>query len=34
LRRHNFAPFVIYRILAAAAILVIIATGLRAASGT
>jgi undecaprenyl-diphosphatase len=34
LRRHNFAPFVIYRILAAAAILVIIATGLRAASGS
>ena len=34
LRRHNFAPFVLYRILAAAAILVIIATGLRAASGT
>ncbi len=34
LRRHNFAPFVIYRILAAAAILIIIATGLRAASGT
>jgi undecaprenyl-diphosphatase len=33
LRRHDFAPFVIYRILAAIAILVIIATGLRAAGG-
>jgi undecaprenyl-diphosphatase len=33
LRRHDFRPFVIYRILAAIAILVIIATGLRAASG-
>jgi undecaprenyl-diphosphatase len=33
LRRHDFTPFVIYRILAAIAILVVIATGLRAASG-
>ena len=33
LRRHDFTPFVIYRVLVAVAILVIIVTGLRAASG-
>jgi undecaprenyl-diphosphatase len=33
LRRHDFTPFVIYRVAAAIAIMIIIAAGLRAASG-
>ena len=33
LRRHDFRPFVIYRIVVAVAVLIVIATGLRAAGG-
>jgi undecaprenyl pyrophosphate phosphatase UppP len=31
-RRHDYTPFVVYRLLAAAAILIIIATGVRDAT--
>jgi len=33
LRRHDFTPFVVYRIVVAVAVFIIIATGLRAAGG-
>ena len=31
-RRHDYTPFVVYRLLAAAAILIVIATGVRDAT--